>query len=87
MHHRMLASLKPGGVVILEAYNPRHLEFRKTGSIGGPQDVGMLFSAERLRRDFAGAEILVLEEVEIDLAEGSRHTGRSSVTRLVARKR
>lgn len=87
MHSRMLAGLKPGGIVILEAYNARHLEFRKTGSVGGPQDVGMLFSAGRLRREFKDAEIELLEEVEIDLAEGKRHTGRSSVTRLVARKR
>lgn len=87
IHARLLESLKPGGIVILEAYNPRHRENQIQGSVGGPQDVGMLFSAERLRREFEEAEIEVLEEVEIDLAEGSRHTGRSSVTRLVARKR
>lgn len=87
MHGRMLACLKPGGIVILEAYNPQHRAFQKAGSVGGPQDVGMLMSAERLRRDFHDAEIVLLEETEIVLTEGIRHTGRSSVTRLVARKR
>lgn len=87
MHNRMLASLKPGGIVVLEAYNPQHRAFQKTGSVGGPQDVAMLMSADRLRRDFRDADILLLEETEVDLSEGIRHTGRSSVTRLVARKR
>ncbi len=87
MHARMLASLKPGGIVILEAYNPQHRTFQKAGSVGGPQDVAMLMSADRLRRDFHDAEIVLLEEAEITLAEGNRHTGRSSVTRLIAKKR
>ena len=87
LHQKMLAALVPGGYVLLEAYTPRQLEFRKTGSIGGPQDVQQLFTKERLRADFAEADIVLLEEADIDLAEGKRHTGRSAVIRMIARKR
>ena len=87
MHHRMLASLKSGGFVLLEAYTPRQLQFRVEGSVGGPSDVGMLMTEAQLRDDFAGAEIVSLIETLVELDEGHRHRGRSAVVRLVARKR
>ena len=86
MHGKMLACLKPGGLVVLEGYTPRQLEHRKAGSVGGPQDVAMLFTPEQLRADFSGADIVSIVEAEIDLAEGARHRGRSSVVRLMARR-
>jgi hypothetical protein len=86
MHARMMASLKPGGILLLEGYSPKHLAHRATGTIGGPQDPAMLFTCEALRQDFAGAEIITLVETEVDLAEGTRHVGRSTVVRLIARK-
>ncbi len=85
MHAHMLQALKPGGVVLLEGYSPRQLLHRANGSVGGPHDVTMLFESDDLRRDFAGADIVSLEEEEVELAEGPRHRGRSSVVRLVAR--
>ena len=85
MHARMLQALKPGGVLLLEGYTPRQLLHRANGSVGGPHDVTMLFEPDDLRTDFAGADIVSLEEVEVDLAEGPRHRGRSSVARLFAR--
>jgi hypothetical protein len=45
----------------------------------------MLFEPADLRHDFAAMEIRRLEEMEVTLVEGSRHTGRSSVVRLLAR--
>ena len=86
MHGKMLACLKPGGLVVLEGYAPQQLEHRKSGSVGGPQDIAMLFTPEQLRADFAAAAIVSLVETEIDLAEGTRHRGRSSVVRLIARR-
>lgn len=85
MHQLMMTALEPGGVIVLEAYTPRQLSHRATGSVGGPPDIDMLFEPSALRQDFAGMEILHLEEVEVVLGEGSRHTGRSSVVRLSAR--
>ncbi len=86
MHGRMLRALRPGGLMILEAYTPRQLEHRKAGSSGGPPPE-MLFTKELLAADFATTDIIELAEVEIVLAEGKRHNGPASVVRLIARRR
>lgn len=83
----MIAALKPGGRVLLEGYTPRQLAHRAKGTVGGPQDVVMLFEPETLRRDFGDADIEHLQEIEVDLAEGTRHVGRSSIVRMIARRR
>jgi SAM-dependent methyltransferase len=85
MHRRMLAALKPGGILLLEAFTPKHVENRKADSRGGPPPE-MLYTAELLREDLADAEFDVLCEAEVTLDEGSRHTGRAHVVRLVARR-
>lgn len=86
MHARMQAALRPGGLVLLEAYTPRQLEHRKAGVQGGPPPE-MLFTRDLLAKDFAAMEILELAEVDTTLAEGRRHVGPASVVRLVARRR
>jgi len=85
MHRRMLAALKPGGILLLEAFTPKHVENRKAGSRGGPPPE-MLYTADLLRDDLANAEIELLREEEVMLDEGSRHQGRAQVVRLVARR-
>jgi SAM-dependent methyltransferase len=85
MHRRMLSALKPGGILLLEAFTPKHVENRKAGSRGGPPPE-MLYTAELLREDWSDAEFDVLCEAEVTLDEGSRHTGRAHVVRLVARR-
>ena len=87
IHAGMLGALKPGGLLILEAYAPRQLVHRAAGSVGGPPDVAMLFTTELLRADFAAADILQLDEVELVVTEGKRHCGLSSIVRLLARRR
>ena len=52
VHARMLGALKPGGILILEAFNPGQLAYTS----GGPKNPELLYTAEMLRRDFAGAE-------------------------------
>ena len=79
---RMVASLRPGGTLVLQGYTPRQLEYRT----GGPPLVSHLYTAAWLRQAFQGLEILALEEYEADLAEGSGHQGRSALVGLVARK-
>lgn len=85
MHRRMLAALKPGGLLILECYSPRQLERRQAGSTGGPPPE-MLVQPSDLASDFAGADIELLEEVETVLAEGVRHVGPSTVVRAIVRR-
>lgn len=83
VHRKMLRSLVPGGLVLLEAYSP----YQHLYKTGGPPDLDMLYTAFRLQEDFAGAEILELEEVTTELAEGRGHRGMSAVVRMVARHR
>jgi Methyltransferase domain len=85
LHRRMLTALKPRGLLILEAYSLRQLVYRAGGSVGGPRDPSMLFEPAHLARDFAGADILHLEEERVILDEGARHHGASAVVRLLAR--
>ena len=87
LHAKMLAALKPGGVIVLEAYATGQLHHQKAGTVGGPQNLDGLFSAEILRADFSAAEIVSLGEVETTIDEGTRHRGPSSVVRLIARRR
>jgi SAM-dependent methyltransferase len=86
LHARTLAALKPGGRVVLEAFTPEHLKRQAEGARGGPRDAALLYTADDLREDFAGAEIELLQELETDLSEGALHVGKSAVVRLIARK-
>lgn len=85
LHRRMLAALKPAGILVLEAFTAKHVERRAAGSRGGPPPE-MLYSEALLRDDFAGATFELIEEADIALDEGNRHKGRASVVRLVVRR-
>ncbi len=82
MHHAMLRALKPGGLLILEAYHKDQLDY----GTGGPPSLEMLYTREDLEGDFAGAEILGLEHKLREVHEGRHHHGTSSVLQLLARK-
>ena len=82
IHARMLSALKPGGLLIIEAFTPAQLQ----NSSGGPKQVELLYTAEILRKDFAEADALELLEVEIDLDEGRLHRGRAAVVHGIFRK-
>lgn len=88
-YHKLLdVKLKKGGIVILEAFGKNHLEYRsKNPKIGGPADLGSLFSTDELKLDFENYEILELVEKEIELSEGLYHNGKGSVTRFIGRKK
>ncbi len=83
IHRNMLAACKPGGLVLLEAFSP----YQRIYGTGGPKDIDMLYTAQRLREDFADAEILEVAEVEVELDEGPGHRGPSAVAHIVARRR
>lgn len=87
IHKAMLASLRPGGLLVIEAFRPEQLRYRETyGSSGGPPMEEMLFSEAMLRDDFSEAEVLELASAEIDLGEGGAHSGLSAVVRGVFRR-
>lgn len=82
VHGAMLRSVKPGGLVILEAFSTSQLKY----SSGGPKRVELLYTAEMLRQDFAGAEAVVLEEKEVQISEGTMHSGTAAVVNGVFRR-
>ena len=79
---RMAQALKPGGILILQGYTPKQLDYRT----GGPSELSHLYTAPMIRDAFAGLEILELVEYEADLNEGARHAGRSALLGMVARR-
>lgn len=86
MHRAMLKALKPGGIIIFESFRTEQIEFQKVHGSGGPRTADLLASKGKLESDFAGANILFLEEADVDLREGPRHKGPAAVIRAVIRK-
>lgn len=87
-HQILIQKLKKGGIVILEAFGKKHLEYKKENpDIGGPSQLEVLFSKEEILEDFKNFEIQLLEETEIALNSGSSHKGMGSVIRFVGKKR
>lgn len=82
VHRAIAASLRPGGVVILEAFRPEQLAHAS----GGPRDAAMLYAPEVLRADFDGLEVLVCEEALDPLDEGTFHSGPAATVRFVAKR-
>ena len=82
VHRQVVAGLAPGGVLVLEAYTPRQLEYRT----GGPPVLELLMTLDALRAELAGLELLTGQEVEREVVEGSLHTGLAHVVQVVARR-
>ena len=84
VHARAWASLRPGGVFLLEGFSPAQVLLERTS--GGPKDVAMLFTAAMLRGDLPGAVFEVIEETTTSLSEGPYHVGPAEVFRVLAQK-
>jgi cyclopropane fatty-acyl-phospholipid synthase-like methyltransferase len=75
-------SLKPGGLLLLQGYTPRQLEYKT----GGPPLAENLYTERLLREAFGEMEILHLSEHDEHISEGAGHSGMSALIDLVARK-
>lgn len=74
--------LRPGGLLLLQGYTPRQLEYKT----GGPSQAENLYTEALLRELFAGMEILHLREHDDIINEGVGHSGMSALIDLAARK-
>ena len=81
-HHKLTESLKPGGILFLEAFNPKQLN----NSSGGPKEISMLFTPQMLAEDFKGLTLVKNEELVTELHEGLYHIGKSDVIRFIGIK-
>jgi 2-polyprenyl-3-methyl-5-hydroxy-6-metoxy-1,4-benzoquinol methylase len=79
---RIVRSLTPGGILILQGYTPRQLEYRT----GGPPILSHLYTRELLVSAFAEMSIIALRDYEAEVHEGQGHSGRSALVGLVARR-
>jgi len=81
-HQKCIKALKPGGLLLLEAFNPLQLNNQS----GGPKDADMLYTIPLLKGDFQDMDIKYLKELEVNLSEGKHHSGKADVIRLLATK-
>jgi SAM-dependent methyltransferase len=75
-------ALKPGGLLLLEGYRPKQLEYKT----GGPSQVENLYTRELLEHAFADFSSLDIREYDSVIHEGAGHGGMSALIDLVGRK-
>ncbi|MBU3607189.1 class I SAM-dependent methyltransferase [Polynucleobacter sp. AP-Mumm-500A-B3] len=75
-------ALKPGGILILQGYTLKQLEYKT----GGPSLKDHLYTENIIRDHVKEFQILDLRCYEKELNEGARHAGISALLGLVARK-
>ncbi|WP_291987612.1 cyclopropane-fatty-acyl-phospholipid synthase family protein [Luteitalea sp.] len=85
LHPRVVRALAPGGVFVLEAYTPRQ---HAIGGIGGPppSNADWLLTLDQLRTELPGLDLVLGHELDRDVNEGARHSGRSAVVQFVGVK-
>lgn len=75
-------TLKPGGLLLLEGYRDKQLEF----GTGGPRNIENLYTEGLLREAFGDWHIDLLTSYDAVIEEGAGHSGMSALIDLVARK-
>jgi cyclopropane fatty-acyl-phospholipid synthase-like methyltransferase len=75
-------ALKPGGLLLLQAYRPEQLSYRT----GGPPDVERLYTRALLEAAFGDLKDLEIREHDDVLNEGTAHVGMSALIDLVGKK-
>jgi cyclopropane fatty-acyl-phospholipid synthase-like methyltransferase len=79
---RMKSALKPDGVILLQGYTPKQLEYKT----GGPPNLSHLYTEELLQDAFGDLDVSELTSYEQVLTEGTQHHGQSALIGLVARR-
>ncbi len=82
IHQKLSKSLKPGGILLIEAFNKTQLGKKS----GGPQDLDLLYSIDEMKLDFAGFKFVEAIETTINLYEGEYHKGPAEIIRIKALK-
>lgn len=75
-------ALKPGGLLLLEGYGPKQLEYKT----GGPPHLDHLYTGALLKDAFADFSSVDVREYDAEIYEGSGHGGMSALVDLVGRK-
>jgi cyclopropane fatty-acyl-phospholipid synthase-like methyltransferase len=75
-------TLKPGGLLLLEGYGPKQLDYKT----GGPPHLDHLYTSALLKDAFADFASVEVREYDAEIYEGSGHGGMSALVDLVGRK-
>ena len=78
----MRRTLKPGGLLIIQGYTPKQLEY----GTGGPKHIENLYTRAMLQEAFSDFRDLSIVEEDREMHEGTSHRGISAVINLTARK-
>ena len=82
VHQNCVKGLKPGGVILIEAYTPSQLKYKT----GGPPNAEMMMDSRVLKEELKGLEFMYLQEKVREIHEGEFHYGEGAVVQAVARK-
>jgi cyclopropane fatty-acyl-phospholipid synthase-like methyltransferase len=75
-------ALKPGGLLLIEGYGPKQLEY----GTGGPKKLDQLYTKDLLVEAFGDFAELSVEEYDAEVDEGDGHVGMSALIDLAGRK-
>jgi len=78
----MRKALKPGGLLIIQGYRPKQLQY----GTGGPKLVENLYTRAMLEDAFSGFHDIEIVEEDVEIHEGTSHSGMSAVINFTARK-
>jgi ubiquinone/menaquinone biosynthesis C-methylase UbiE len=78
----MRRALKPGGLLILQGYTPKQLDY----GTGGPKQIEHLYTRAMLEKEFGDFRELKITEEEREIHEGAAHGGMSAMIGLTGRK-
>ncbi len=81
-HKKVVQALRPGGLVVLEAFTPEQMD----NDSGGPKNPNMLMRKADVEAEFPELRVLELEELETELDEGAYHRGKAAVVRFLGMK-
>ena len=82
VHAGVITGLAKGGVMLLEAYTPRQIDF----ATGGPSNPERCMTLEHLHEEFSQLEWLHGVEKEREVIEGKYHFGLAAVVQVVTCK-
>ena len=78
VHQSAVRALKPGGILILEAFSISQL----SRTSGGPKTAELLFTLDQLKSDFSNLSGVTISEKQVHLNEGPLHQGLAEVIQL-----
>lgn len=82
VHRQVVQGLKPGGLMLLEAYTPAQIG----NQTGGPPKAELMMDVDLLDTEFAGLDVDMRWQGTRTIVEGLGHTGPGAVVQYVARK-